>query len=256
MSRIWRTVLHRSHFTSALCLLCRCTVFSHCIANLRMPACRATERCTAGVMQTMYHFGKVPEDSSLPPHARALKALAEVYFFAMAWRNATAANDPGTPSLLCQHHSCVQCCSLYAVSCVQVSESSLAWFVLPVIHTRCLLHDLSLAWMYADVLQTHLLARLRPSASGTPAPSTDPLAKSLLTDAPAVYGCCTGEGSKGQLLWIDELFGRDGEGGAWRIQYNVCRVKVAGERESEMRYEAVMLPDSGAPEGFVFAIAV
>ena len=60
--------------------------------------CRATERCTAGIIQTMHHFGKVPEDSSLPPKARAFRALAEVYFFAMAWRNATVANDSGAPA--------------------------------------------------------------------------------------------------------------------------------------------------------------
>lgn len=109
-------------------------------------------------------------------------------------------------------------------------------------------------WICADILQAQLLSRLRVSASGTPAASTDPLAKSLLTDAPAVYGCCGGEGSKGQLLWLDEVVGSEGEGGAWRIQYNVCRAKVEGERESEMRCEAVLLPESGAPEGFVFAI--
>jgi hypothetical protein len=46
-------------------------------------------------MQAMQHFGKVPEDARLPPRAKAVKALAEVYFFAMAWRNGTVPNEPG-----------------------------------------------------------------------------------------------------------------------------------------------------------------
>ena len=104
------------------------------------------------------------------------------------------------------------------------------------------------------MLQAQLLSRLRGSASGTPPASTDPLAKSLLTDAPAVYGCCSGEGTQGQLLWLDEVVGIEGEAGVWRIQYNVCRARVGGEREGEMRYEAVMVPEMGAPEGFVFAL--
>ena len=111
-------------------------------------------------------------------------------------------------------------------------------------------------WLNADILEGQLRSRLRGSASGTPAASADPLAKSLLTDAPAVYGCCSGEGSQGQLLWLDEVVGSEGEAGAWRIQYNVCRARVGGEREGEIRYEAVMLPAEGAPEGFVFSLAV
>lgn len=62
-----------------------------------MGLCRATERCTAGIMQTMYHYGKVPDDAALDSQAKAYKALMEVYAFAMAWRNGTVPNDSGAP---------------------------------------------------------------------------------------------------------------------------------------------------------------
>lgn len=110
--------------------------------------------------------------------------------------------------------------------------------------------------MCAEVLQAQLLSRLRFASSTTADSETDPLAKALLTEAPAVYGCCSGEGSALELLWLDEVVGSEGTTcpGAWQIQYNVCKSKVEGDRVSELRYEALLLPDANAPEGFAFTI--
>eukprot|EP00892_Ulva_mutabilis_P005921 jgi/Ulvmu1/3700/UM170_0006.1 len=56
---------------------------------------RAVERCTAGVMETMRHFDKVPGDDALPQQACALKALVTLYQAIMDWRNGTVPEDPG-----------------------------------------------------------------------------------------------------------------------------------------------------------------
>jgi hypothetical protein len=143
---------------------------------------------------------------------------------------------------LCQH------CIVYHVQhCDAVAEPHCMY--------ECESRMHSVLQMCADNLETSPTTRLRFNPTGTCNGSLDPLAKSLLTDAPAVYGCCRGEGSEGQLLWLDEMVATQGEAGSWRITYSVCRAKVGGERESEMYYEAVMLPDGSAPEGFVLAIA-
>lgn len=104
------------------------------------------------------------------------------------------------------------------------------------------------------MLQKELLSRLKGSQAGTASDSADPLAKSLLTDAPSMHGCCSTEGSKGQLLWLDDMVGTEADKGAWKVRYKVCRMKVEGERETEMLCEAMMLPDDTAPEGFVLSV--
>jgi hypothetical protein len=106
----------------------------------------------------------------------------------------------------------------------------------------------------AGVLEASLLKRLRGTPTGNSAGSSDPMAKSLLTDAPAMYGCCTGKGSHLQLLWLDEVVATEGEAGSWHISYKACRAQVEGERDEEAQYEAVVLPDSNAPEGFVVSV--
>lgn len=58
-------------------------------------ACRATQRCTAGVMETMHHFSKVPGDEGLPPQAAALKALVSLYHSVMDWQNGTVPQEAG-----------------------------------------------------------------------------------------------------------------------------------------------------------------
>lgn len=63
--------------------------------NPRRVRCRASQRCTAGVMETMRHYGKVPADDELPPQARAAQALVALYQALTAWQHGSVPQEQG-----------------------------------------------------------------------------------------------------------------------------------------------------------------
>ena len=65
-------------------------------SQLVLLMCRAKERCAAGIVETMEHFGKIPELPALGPPAKAAAAVAGVYAFRMAWLNGDVTDD-GVP---------------------------------------------------------------------------------------------------------------------------------------------------------------
>lgn len=62
--------------------------------------CRAKERCAAGIIETMEHFQKIPEDAALPPAARATATVANVMAFRTRWANGAASTPGAVPCLL------------------------------------------------------------------------------------------------------------------------------------------------------------
>jgi hypothetical protein len=110
--------------------------------------------------------------------------------------------------------------------------------------------------MHAGQLQSEFTRRVR--ALGDPVEQQgeakeDPMLAGMLADPAALHASSAGDGVQ-RMLWLDVVSGQEGDGGAWRVSYSVCRARVGGARDSEARHDVLLLPDASAPEGFAVAV--
>eukprot|EP01025_Chloroclados_australasicus_P041896 TRINITY_DN44680_c0_g1_i3.p1 TRINITY_DN44680_c0_g1~~TRINITY_DN44680_c0_g1_i3.p1 ORF type:complete len:366 (-),score=35.64 TRINITY_DN44680_c0_g1_i3:75-1172(-) len=83
-------------------------------ANPNPNVLRATQRCAAGIIETMHHFKLVPDDAALPEQARAHDALIKLAKFRTEWLNGSIPNSEDelekgmSPSQICSSKGLLQ----------------------------------------------------------------------------------------------------------------------------------------------------